>query len=446
MDVIDPHEPGIFGVGNHEALACALVLRMRAGHVVGDWPQMACLGQVQSALFLGNNVFTQQQAAVFHAVDVLGHLAFTTATGALVHQDQLVLIGRNDCDGRAVIGCPALALADIEQDGVDTLLRTGTGVEVVGEYLLMGCGAIVNYDLAPTKMRVAKRGSHKENAAGDPEVGWNLAAGNHALEIGESRGEEGRLAWNDEKRAITQRICSGVKGHGDEFLGLEPFEGLAARRFEGLSESFGVTGLVGGKRVADEHGIGIAAAHRRIGEVDGETVASLGDDCLDHTARAEGMTGKMEDGLVDAVVRAIAKGPVRGAAGASQGPIEKLRAGFRSLHKRCPGKNLAHVLGQVEIDPVGLKVDDGIARSCSGQENLTFQGGGVSSTVSRQRDRTFLISSCGTPGSAHRHCASEAGPKRSLTRASASLVVVIEPSSCASSTAVSISWNRGPGG
>jgi hypothetical protein len=42
--VVDAHEPGIFSVGDDEALACALVAGMRAGHVVGDGAQVAGLG------------------------------------------------------------------------------------------------------------------------------------------------------------------------------------------------------------------------------------------------------------------------------------------------------------------------------------------------------------------------------------------------------------------
>src|ERR1019366_7316847 len=89
-DVIDADKPGVFGVGDGEALADTLVLGMGAGHVVGDGAQMAGFGQVQRAHFLGDDIGADQQTAIFHAVNVLGHLAFAAAGSALVHDDELV--------------------------------------------------------------------------------------------------------------------------------------------------------------------------------------------------------------------------------------------------------------------------------------------------------------------------------------------------------------------
>jgi hypothetical protein len=98
------------------------------------------------------------------------------------------------------------------------------------------------------------------------------------------------------------------------------------RVFEGLSEALFVGRLVGGQVVADDHRIGIAAAHDGVGEVDGEAIAGLGDDGFDDAEGAVGLTRKMKDGFVDAVVVAIAEGPVGGPCGAAESPVEELRA------------------------------------------------------------------------------------------------------------------------
>ena len=132
---------------------------MGAGHVVGDGPQMAGFGQIERALFLGDDIAPDEQTAIFHAMDVLRHLALAAARGAFVHENQLILIRRDDGDGGAVIGGPAFALADVEQHGVDALFRAGAGIEVVGEDLLVRGGAIVDHNL------LARRNACGERAA-----------------------------------------------------------------------------------------------------------------------------------------------------------------------------------------------------------------------------------------------------------------------------------------
>ena len=79
VDVVHAHEPGILGVGHCEPSAGALVFGVGTGHVVGNGPQVAGFGQVERALLVGDDVAPQQQTAILHAVDVLGHLALAAA-------------------------------------------------------------------------------------------------------------------------------------------------------------------------------------------------------------------------------------------------------------------------------------------------------------------------------------------------------------------------------
>ena len=115
LNVVDAHEPRIFSIGDRKPSVISLIAWVRASHIVGNGPQMACFGQIQRALFLGDDVTTNEQSTIFHAMDVLRHLALAATAGTLMHEDQLILIGRNNRYGRTMVRRPAFALADIEQ-------------------------------------------------------------------------------------------------------------------------------------------------------------------------------------------------------------------------------------------------------------------------------------------------------------------------------------------
>ncbi len=199
VNVVHAHKPAILRIGHGEPSACALVLGMRAGHVVRNRPQMAGLGQVQRALFLGDHVRPDQQPPILHAVDVLGHLALAAAAGALVHQDQLVLIRRHHGHRRAVVGRPALALAFVQQHGVDALLRARPRIQVVGKNLLVRGLAIVHHHLPPAKVRMPERRRNKQHSAGHLEIRRNLAARNHPLQIRQRRRKKRRLPRHNQQ-------------------------------------------------------------------------------------------------------------------------------------------------------------------------------------------------------------------------------------------------------
>ena len=98
-----------------------------------------------------------QETAIFHAMDVFGHLALAAARRALVHQDQLILVRSDDGDRGAVVGRPALVLASIEQHGVDAFLCAWARIEVVGVDLLMRGSAVMHHHLLAAKVGMAER-------------------------------------------------------------------------------------------------------------------------------------------------------------------------------------------------------------------------------------------------------------------------------------------------
>src|SRR5208282_2379328 len=81
---------------------------------------------------------------------------------------------------------------------------------------------------------------------------------------------------------------------------------------------------------------------------------------------------KMEDGLIDAVVVAVAGGPVGRTRGAAECPVEELRAVLGGLHQRGSGEDFAHMRREIESGPGGLEVDDGIARSGGHEGSLSI--------------------------------------------------------------------------
>ena len=79
LNVVDAHEPGILSIGDGEAAMLALITGMGACHVVGNGAQMARFGKIQRAFLFGDDVATDQEPTIFHAMDVLCHLALAAA-------------------------------------------------------------------------------------------------------------------------------------------------------------------------------------------------------------------------------------------------------------------------------------------------------------------------------------------------------------------------------
>lgn len=122
-------------------------------------------------------------------MDVL-NFALAAARSAFVHDHDTVFVRGDNADCRAVVGRPAFAFADVEQQRIHALLGGRSGVQVVGEDFLMGRGAGMHDNLAAFEMGVAEGRSDEHRATGELEVRRHLAVGDHALQIGQGGGEE----------------------------------------------------------------------------------------------------------------------------------------------------------------------------------------------------------------------------------------------------------------
>lgn len=162
---VHAEEPAVLAVDEHELARLVLNRRVASCHIVAYRLDLTGGADVQVGLLARYRVGGEENLAVRLARDVLKHLALAAARGALVHDDQLVLI-RGDqtaCGGMA--GSPALLLADVEQNRVNALLRGRTRIEVVGKYFVAVVQTVVDNDLLALEMGVTERGRNVDDGA-----------------------------------------------------------------------------------------------------------------------------------------------------------------------------------------------------------------------------------------------------------------------------------------
>ncbi len=347
VNMVDTHKPSVLRIGQRQTPICVLVTRMRAGHVVRNRLQMARLGQIEGALFLGDDVPSQQQPPIFHAMDGFGHLALAAAARALVHEDEPVLIRRHHRNRRAVIRRPAFALALVEQHRVDALLRARPGIEVIRKDLLVRLAPIVHHNLPPSEMRMPERRRNEKHSTGDLEVRRHLAARNHALQIRKGRREKRSLPRHNQQTAVPQRVGTRVERHRHNLLRLQPRQRLQPHGRELLAKAIVIRRLVRRQRIANDHSVWIAPAHRRIRKIDRDTVPRLGH----HSFHNAPYTRRLKNRLVLPMIVAIAVSPVRIPGRPPQRPVQKLWPRLRRLHQRRRAQHLTHRFRQRQLSP-----------------------------------------------------------------------------------------------
>ncbi|OQB92612.1 MAG: hypothetical protein BWX86_01816 [Verrucomicrobia bacterium ADurb.Bin122] len=346
-DVVHPHEPRVLGVHERE-LAAALVERgVAERHVVGHRAKLAGAREREEAFLAVDDVAAEQEAAVTFAVGVLEHLALAAAAGALVRDHEAVVVRGDDLHGRAVHGDPALGLADVEQHAVDALLRARAGVEVVAEKLVEALAAVMHDDLLAAEVGVAERRRHVDHRLGR-EAGGDLRGGEHALEQSEPEGEEAGVVGRDHDGVGALPRHAGHEGEHRQRLRAQPREGGLTQLGEIAAEALPVRGLVGGQRVADDHAVGIAAAHVGLGVVGGDAVAGAADDRLDHAALAGGLIGD----LVPAFT------------GVAHGERHEIVEGIRHGEARAGAQELGGLGGQGKRQGAGGPGGDGRNGGC----------------------------------------------------------------------------------
>ena len=277
VEAVHAEEPARLGV--HDAQLAArrvLISRMAHGHVVRDGRDAARFAEIEVVPLPRHHVGAEQQAVIRLALEILEHFALAAAGRAFVHEDGLVFVGRLHQGGGGVAADPALVLADVQQHGVDALLGRGAGIEVVGEDLVERFAAVMDHDLPAVEVRVAEGRRDVDDGPGRIVL-RDVLDSHKALHIGQGQGEEGRVRRADQQAVIALVRRAGFEGQQDHALAREPVHGLLAELGEGIAEAILEPRLVGGQVVADDHGVGVAAAHIVLHEIDGRAVLAADD-------------------------------------------------------------------------------------------------------------------------------------------------------------------------
>ena len=267
---VHAEEPAVLAVNEHQLAGVVLHARIAGRHIVAYRLDLTGGADVQVGLLARYRVGGEEDLAVRLARDVLKHLALAAARGALVHDDQLVLI-RGDqtaCGGMA--GGPALLLADVEQNRVNALLRGRTRIKVVGKYFVAVVQTVVDNDLLALEMGVTERGRNVDDGA--RLVALGLLSVDKTLKMCQREGEERALLRADEHRAVAVFVAAGIERHQNELLRLEPFHGLLTQLVELVAVNVSKALFVGRLVVRDAHAVRLTAAHVVLGEVNGCTV------------------------------------------------------------------------------------------------------------------------------------------------------------------------------
>ena len=281
---VHAEEPAVLAVDDTELAVVALDGGIAGRHIVADRFDSAGLAKVEDGFFACDRMGREQDAVILHAGNVLKHFALAAAGSALVHDYDVVIVLCGDAGRRRVGGHPAFLLADVEQHGINALLRGRAGVEVVGKDLMAVVEAVMDADLTAVEVGVAEGGGDVDDRAGLVALG--LFGGDEALQLCECERKECGVARADEYGLIAVDVAAGVEGHDNKLLGLEPFHGFLTDVGEVVAVNVFEFGLIGGLVVGDAHAVGVAAAHVILCVVDADAIFGANYGCFGDLAFA----------------------------------------------------------------------------------------------------------------------------------------------------------------
>jgi len=191
----------------------------------------------------------------------------------------------------------------------------------------------VHHDLLAFEVGVAE-GRRDVHYAGHLKGLRHFERVEHPLEVGEAAHEEAGVARRDHERPVLA-LAQG-EGEGGQFLLFQPVEGLGAHLVEFAAEPLGEAHLVGGLGVAHHRAVGVAAAHVRLGVVDGKPVFALDDAGLHDLPLARNVVANVV-GLV---------------AGPAHGKLEELGAVYGEEQPAAVGQDVPNLRGDVQTLPI----------------------------------------------------------------------------------------------
>ena len=166
LDVIQTQEPGGLRIRYYQLAALVLNRRMTQCHIVRHRKQFTGFAQDKIILLPGPDVLSQHDTPIRLLVDILQHLALSTAGGALMQDNDLIVIGCDYFYRGSMRSDPSLLLAYVQQHPVYPLFRAGTRIKIIRVYLMDSRKAVMHHHLPAVKMRVPKGRSQKQQRPG----------------------------------------------------------------------------------------------------------------------------------------------------------------------------------------------------------------------------------------------------------------------------------------
>ena len=177
----------------------------------------------------------------------------------------------------------------------------------------------------------------------------DVDAGQHALQVGERGGEEGRVLGGDQQRVVAEFGAAGHERQGNQLLRAEPGQDVAAHGRERGVEAVHEARFLRRALVGHHHAVGVAAAHVGLGVVHRHAVAAAGNDGLDHPAAAGHVVRHLELGVAVVEVLDVV----------AEGQLDELIAAARHQHLGRCLQGCHHVGGQPQPPPGGQRAGGG---------------------------------------------------------------------------------------
>ena len=126
--------------------------------------------------------------------------------------------------------------------------------------------AVVYDNLTAIEVGMTERGRYVNDRAGLEALG--LLSRDKALQVCHCVCKECCVARANQHRTITVCVAARIEGHHDQFLSLEPIQGICLALCKVITVNILKARLVGRLVITDAHAVGIATAHVILGVVD----------------------------------------------------------------------------------------------------------------------------------------------------------------------------------
>jgi hypothetical protein len=172
---------------------------------------------------------------------------------------------------------PALALADVEQEAVNSFFCAGPGVKVVRQQFINIVKAVVDDNLLSVKMCMPERRGKIDHdfRLENPVIFIYICK---ILQIGKAGGKEPGVFRRDQSALIPVFIAAHHNRDDDQVLRFQPIECFPPEGLKVFAELILIPRLIRRFIIADDQAVGIPPAHIHIRIIDNRPVFAACDD------------------------------------------------------------------------------------------------------------------------------------------------------------------------